>query len=129
MIHEKIFILAVDREAKIILKGNAANNSRQINIDFEFLIKEKHDKFFRSPIGINHPKYWKLQGLTPEKAQLMQLVYSGVSKKQLDTAIKEFKQFFGPGYVFSDTINIDERLKTLKGIKLTDINRRLLMSA
>jgi hypothetical protein len=110
MIHEKIFILAVDREAKIILKG-------------------KHDKFFRSPIGINHPKYWKLQSLKPEKAQLMQLVYSGVSKKQLDTAIKEFKQFFGPGYVFSDTINIDERLKTLKGIKLTDINRRLLMSA
>jgi hypothetical protein len=129
MIHEKIFILAVDREAKIIVKGNVANNSKQINIDFEFLIKEKHDKYFRSPIGVNHPKYWKLRSLTPEKAQLMQLVYSGVSKKQLDTAIKEFKQFFGPGYIFSNGIKIEERLKTLKGIRLTDINRRLLMSA
>jgi hypothetical protein len=57
------------------------------------------------------------------------LVYSGVSRKQLDMAIKEFKQFFGPGYVFSDTIKIEEKLKTLKGIKLTDINRRLLMAS
>jgi hypothetical protein len=129
MIHEKTFTLAVDREAKIIVKGSATNNSKQINIDFEFLIKEKQDKFFRSPIGLNHPKYWKLQSLTPEKAQAMQLVYSGVSRKQLDMAIKEFKQFFGPGYVFSDTIKIEEKLKTLKGIKLTDINRRLLMAS
>jgi len=128
MIHEKTYILAVDREAKIVMKGSASNNSRQVQIDFEFLIKEKHDKFFRAPIGLNHPKYWKLQRLTPEKAQSLQLVYSGLSKKHLDDAVKEFKQLFGAGYVFSDAINISERLKTLRGIRLTDMSRRLLMS-
>ena len=128
MIHEKTFILAVDREAKIVMKGNAGKNNRQVTIDFEFLIKEKHDKFFRAPIGLNHPKYWKLQRLTPEKSQLMQLVYSGISKKHLDEAVKEFKQFFGAGYIFSDAINVAERVKTLRGIRLTDMSRRLLMA-
>lgn len=126
MIHEKTFTLAVDREAKIIVKGDIANNSKQIDLDFEFLIKEKHDKYFRVPIGVNHPKYWKLRSLTPTKSKLMQLVYSGVSRKQLDAAIREFKQFFGPGVIFKDSINVDEKLKTLKGIRLTDINRKLL---
>jgi len=128
MIHEKTFILAVDREAKIVMKGNAGKNNRQVHIDFEFLIKEKHDKFFRVPIGLNHPKYWKLQRLTPEKSQLMQLVYSGLSKKHLDEAVKEFKKFFGAGYVFSDAINVAERVKTLRGIRLTDLSRRMLMA-
>lgn len=128
MVSEKIFTLAVGREAKIVIKGSAGKISGQIQLDFEFLIKEKHDKFFRAPIGINHPKYWKLQSLTPEKAQSMQLIYSGLSKKHLDEAVKEFKQCFGTGYVFSDTINIEERIKTLRGIRLTDMSRRMLMS-
>ena len=129
MIHEKTFNLAVDREAKIVVKGNASNNSRQVNIDFEFLIKEKHDKTFRSPIGIDHPKYWKLQRLSPEKSQLLQLVYSGISRKHLDEAIKEFKLFFGTGYIFNDAINVAERLKTLRGIRLTDVSRRMLAAS
>ncbi|MCF2447756.1 hypothetical protein L0657_27625 [Dyadobacter sp. CY345] len=128
MTHEKTFSLAVDREAKIVIKGTAVKNNRQVSIDFEFLIKEKHDKFFRAPIGLNHPKYWKLQSLTPEKSQLLQLVYSGLSKKHLDESVKEFKQFFGAGYVFSDAINVAKKVKTLRGIRLTDMSRRILMA-
>lgn len=126
MIHEKTFSLAADREAKIILKGNAEDHAGQVNIDFEFLIKEKHDKSFRLPIGIDHPKYWKLKRLTPEKSQLLQLVYSGISRKHLDEAIREFKQFFGAGYVFKEAVNVSERLKTLRGIRLSHVSRNLL---
>ena len=117
MVHEKIFNLAVDREAKVILKGGMPNISGQITIDFEFLIKEKNDRYFRSPIGENHPQYWKLKRLSPERAQLLQLEYSGLSKKQLNAAIKEFKQLAGLGYIFSDSIKIEENIKGLKGIR------------
>lgn len=126
MIHEKIFSLAVDREAKIIVKGTMSNLSRQVTIDYEFLIKDKNDRYFRSPIGINHPQYWKLKKLTPEKSQLLQLEYSGLSRKQLNVAIKEFKQIVGQGYIYNDTIKIEERIKTLKGIRITAVNRRML---
>ena len=126
MIHEKTFDLAIDREAKIIVKGSLANNSKQVTIDFEFLIKDKNDKYFRSPIGINHPQYWKLKKFSPEKAQLLQLEYSGISRKQLNIALREFKQLVGHGYVFNDTIRIEERIKTLKGIRVTAVSRRVL---
>ena len=117
MVHEKIFSLAVDREAKVILKGGMPNMSGQITVDFEFLIKEKNDRYFRAPIGVNHPQYWKLKRLSPERAQLLQLEYSGLSKKQLNAAIKEFKQLAGLGYIFSDSIKIEENIKGLKGIR------------
>ena len=126
MIHEKTFDLAVDRSAKIIVKGSLSNNSRQVTIDFEFLIKDKNDRYFRSPIGLNHPQYWKLQKLTAEKAQLLQLEYSGISRKQLNVALREFKQQIGLGYVFSDSIRIEEKIKSLKGIRVTAVNRRML---
>jgi len=126
MIHEKTFALAVDREAKIIVKGNVPNNGRQVAIDFEFLIKDKNDRYFRSPIGINHPQYWKLKKLSSEKAQLLQLEYSGISRKQLNVALKEFKQLVGSSYIFNDSIRIEERIKTLKGIRVTAVNRRTL---
>ena len=129
MIHEKIFSLSTDREAKIIIKGNIPGNSRLVTLDFEFLIKDKNDAYFRSPIGINHPQYWKLKRATPEKSQLLELEYSGISRKQLNLAIREFKQLIGIGYVFNDTIRIEERIKTLKGLRGNTVNRRESVSA
>lgn len=129
MVHEKIFNLAVDREAKIIVHGNLTATSRQVNIDFEFLIKDKNDRYFRAPIGVYHPQYWKLKKLTPEKSQMLQLEYSGLSRKQLNVAIKEFKQVIGPGYVFNDTIRIETRIKGLKGIRTNALSRRSLVTA
>ena len=128
MVHEKTFNLAVDREAKIIVHGNIPASSRQVDIDFEFLIKDKNDLYFRSPIGIYHPQYWKLKKLTSEKSQMLQLEYSGLSRKQLNIAIKEFKQVVGPGYVFNDTIRIETRIKGLKGIRTNALSRRPVLA-
>ena len=128
MVHEKIFNLAVDREAKIIVQGNIPASSKQVNIDFEFLIKDKNDRYFRAPIGIYHPQYWKLKKLTPEKSQMLQLEYSGLSRKQLNIAIKEFKQVVGSGFVFNDTIRIETRIKGLKGIRTNTLSRRALLT-
>jgi len=129
MVHEKIFKLAIGREAKIIMNGYLLNNSVEIAIEFEFLLKDSHEKYFRDPIGVNHPRYWKLKRSDQEKSQLLQLQYSGISKKQLSSAIEEFKQLMGPGFTFSYKIKIEETIKGLKGIRVGAQNRRLLTVA
>jgi hypothetical protein len=129
MILEKTFHLSVGREAKIVVRGQVARNRSEIVIDYEFLIREKHDTDFREPIGPNHPQYWKLKKSTPERSQLLQLEYSGISRKQIKEATREFKRLVGPGYTFRYQNEIEERTKYLKGIRVSAVSRRMLSVA
>lgn len=126
MIYEKRFILTVGREAKIILKADFQKNSNDVLIDFEFLIKDSHENDFHDPITSNHPQYWKLKKSTQEKAQLLQMEYSGVSRKQLYSAINEFKKRIGQGYNIHCNMNVEEKIKNLKGVRISALNRTLL---
>lgn len=126
MIHEKTFILAIGREAKIIVSGKIQRNGKEIEVSFEFLIKDSHDQYFHSPIGLNHPQYWKLKKSKAEKAQLLQMEYSGVSRKQLNEAIREFRHLIGPGFNLKYDVKIQDRIKTLKGIRLSTGTRRMI---
>ncbi|HEV7380143.1 MAG TPA: hypothetical protein VGN64_10140 [Dyadobacter sp.] len=128
MVHEKIFKLTVDREAKIVVKGSLMN-SGQVVINYDFLVKEKNDHTFRAPIGMDHPKYWKLKRLSNEKAVLLQLVYSGLSKKQLNIALKEFKEKAGMEYIFEDMPAVEKKARSLKGIKAVTLENRSLAMA
>lgn len=129
MILEKIFYLSVGREAKIVVKGQVGRNRGEMIIDYEFLIRERLDTDFRPPIGPNHPQYWKLKKSTAEKSQLLQLEYSGISRKQLKEVTQEFKRLVGPGYLFRFQNEIEERTKYLKGIRVSATSRRLLSVA
>ncbi len=129
MILEKTFHLSVGREAKIVVRGQVARSRKEIIIDYEFLIREKHDTDFREPIGSNHPQYWKLKKSTPERSQLLQLEYSGISRKQIKEATREFKRLAGPGYTFRYQNEIEERTKYLKGIRVSALSRRMLSVA
>jgi hypothetical protein len=126
MIHEKAFRHAVGREAKVIVRGEKAKYRKEVILDLEFLIKETHDPDYHAPIGINHPQYWKLKNYTAEKAQYLQLEYSGVSRKELLETVKEFKLLFGPGLTYSYKIPIKERIKHLKGIRIPATSKRML---
>ncbi|MCF0056294.1 hypothetical protein [Dyadobacter sp. CY356] len=126
MIYEKRFILTVGREAKIILKADFQKNSNEVTIDFEFLIKDTHETSFHDSIMSNHPQYWKLKKSTVDKAQLLQMEYSGVSRKQLYSAINEFKTRIGEHYEIHCNINIEEKIKNLKGVRISALNRTLL---
>ena len=128
MVHEKIFKLTVDREAKIIVKGSLIS-SGQIVISYDFLVKEKNDHTFRAPIGADHPRYWKLKRLSNEKAILLQLVYSGLSKKQLNVALNEFKEKAGANYIFEDMLGVEKKVRNLKGIKALPLDTRMMASA
>lgn len=112
-----------------MVRGQVARNRSEIVIDYDFLIREKHDTDFRAPIGPNHPQYWKLKKSDAEKAQLLQLEYSGISRKQIKEATREFQQMAGPGYTFVSRNEIEERTKYLKGIRVSAMNRRLLSVA
>ena len=66
MIHEKIFQLKSGREVKVIVKGFHLHDNPQFSTDCEILIKDPKEKYFRTPIGINHPQYWKMKRSTPQ---------------------------------------------------------------
>ena len=126
MTHEKIFSLSIGREAKIIVKGQPFKTNKEVLLELEFLIKDTSDRNFRLPIGTDHPQYWKLKKYTAEKCQYLQLEYSGISKREVMEAVKEFKQILGLKYNYRYKIPITERIKSLKGIRVTASNRRML---
>ncbi|KAA0991357.1 hypothetical protein [Dyadobacter aurulentus] len=92
MIHEKIFHLKSGREVKIVVKGYFLNDNPQVNTEYEVLIKEPKEMFFRTPIGANHPQYWKMKRSTTQQAKLLMLEYSGISQRQVSLAITEFNK-------------------------------------
>lgn len=118
MIYERIFRLTATREVKVVVNGSIRKGSSIIGIDFEFLIRENGEKGFRPAIGIEHPQYWKLKNYTPEKSQLLQLEYSGISRKQLKTAMREFEEMMGPGFSYAFSLGTETRIRNLKGLRV-----------
>jgi len=92
MKHERIFVLQSGRAAKVIITGILASDLSKVSIDIDVLVKDPKEEEFRAPIGISHPKYWKLQRLTDELARKLQIQYSGISEKQIRKAVKEFEK-------------------------------------
>ncbi|GLU53849.1 hypothetical protein [Dyadobacter frigoris] len=92
MIHEKVFTLKNRREVKVIFKATYLPTTQKLKTDYEILIREPGEKLFREPIGISHPKYWKLQTVSKEQGRELILLYSGISHKQLQSAENEFNQ-------------------------------------
>lgn len=125
MILEKAFYVGGDRVAKIIVRGKFTRSRSEIALDFEFLIKEKNDTDFRQPIGENHPQYWKLKKSDSGRSQLLQLEYSGISRKQLREAISAFKVQAGTGIELTYQNPIEEKTKYLKGMRTSALSRRI----
>lgn len=92
MIHEKVFQLKSGREVKVIVKGYFLNDNPELSTDYEILVREPREKYFRTPIGVDHPQYWKMKRSGKQQAKLILLEYSGISQKHINQAIKEFNQ-------------------------------------
>lgn len=123
---EKKLRLAASRDAKIIISGRPQRDSNIVIMDLHFLIKESADGHFRDPIGENHPQFWKLKKSSPEKALLLQLVYSGISRRELRAAVTEFREKYGPDYHYIGPFDIEIRTKYLKGIRVRAVERHAL---
>ena len=90
MVHEKVFTLKNRREVKVIYKSIPNPISQKLKFEYEILIREPGEKAFRIPIGISHPKCWKLQKATKEQGRELVLVYSGITRRHLLEVEKEF---------------------------------------
>ncbi len=90
MVHEKIFTLKNRREVKIIFKSIQNAVTQKLKFDYEILIREPGEKSFRLPIGVSHPKYWKLQKVGKEQGRELILMYSGITQRHLLEAEREF---------------------------------------
>lgn len=73
-----------------MVEGILADDLSKVSIVVNVLIRDPKEEAFRSPIGPTHPKYWKLKSLDPEKARQLQIQYSGVHRKHIRKAIREF---------------------------------------
>jgi hypothetical protein len=90
MTHEKIFVLETGRTVKVVVEGVLASDLSKVSIQVDVLIKDPKDEEFRAPIGLTHPKYWKLRGADREKASSLQIQYSGITSKHIRKAVREF---------------------------------------
>ena len=89
MIHEKTFTVYADRLVKLVIKTSEQIPDAALQIELDVLIRETNEQQFRSPIGATYPKYWKLKRLDAGQAALLQIKYSGISRKQIRSAISE----------------------------------------
>ncbi|WP_353720484.1 hypothetical protein [Dyadobacter sp. 676] len=90
MTHEKIFVLETGRAVKVMVEGVLADDLSKVSIQVDVLIKDPKDEEFKPPIGLAHPKYWKLKSLDPAKARELQIQYSGAHRKHIRKTIREF---------------------------------------
>jgi len=100
MIHEKTFLHVTGRIIKVIIKGYISPEESTIRTELEVLIKEPKETYFHPPIGLTHPQFWKLKKLDKEQAALLQRAYSGLSDKQLNSAMKEFHEIAQSSVLF-----------------------------
>lgn len=87
---EKTVLLDSGRTVKII--AHEPSLEEKGDIKFEVLIKEPQDEHFRPPIGLSHPKYWKLRKMDADKSILLKLCYSGLSEKQARLIVQELNR-------------------------------------
>ena len=92
MVHEKTFTLETGRSVKVIAKSEFPAEQAKAVPEIEVLIKESKEQDFHPPIGITHPKYWKLKKLDSQQSKRLQIQYSGITEKQLRKTISEFKR-------------------------------------
>ncbi|SEI68503.1 hypothetical protein SAMN05216327_103239 [Dyadobacter sp. SG02] len=92
MIHEKIFQLRSGREVKVVVKSYFLHDNPQRDTDCEILIREPKEKYFRTPIGVNHPQYWKMKRSSAQQAKVLLMEYSGITQRQINQAITEFNR-------------------------------------
>jgi len=92
MVHEKVFVLKNRREVKVIFASISDPVSQKLKYDYTILIKEPGEKVFREPIGVSHPKYWKLQKASREQGRELILTYSGISRRHLTDVEREFEK-------------------------------------
>ena len=94
MVHEKVFTLKNRREVKVVFKSIPNPITQKVKFEYEVLIREPGEKSFRIPIGISHPKYWKLQKATKEQGRELVLTYSGITRRHLLEVEREFNSLF-----------------------------------
>jgi hypothetical protein len=84
----KMFLL---RNGRIVSVTRASTTPMEVLTPsgLDVSVKEPREEFFHAPIGLAHPKYWKLKTLDPSRQRILQLKYSGLNKREIDIALAD----------------------------------------
>lgn len=79
------------RNGRIVSVTRAPSTPMQILTPsgLDVSVKEPRDDFFHAPIGLAHPKYWKLKSMDPSQQRVLQLQHSGLNKREIGIAIAD----------------------------------------
>ena len=88
---EKTWLLSSGRSVKITTPLNTSSKTYAEDISFDVTIKDALETHYHPPIEESHPRYWKLQRIGPAQQPILQLQYSGLSKRQIKDAISSLK--------------------------------------
>ena len=88
MATNKMFLL---RNGRIVMVTRAITAPMELLTPsgLDVSVKEPRDEFFHAPIGLAHPKYWKLKSLDPGRQRILQLKYSGLSKSEVGISLAD----------------------------------------
>ncbi|MEO6285367.1 MAG: hypothetical protein ABIN80_09415 [Dyadobacter sp.] len=90
LIREKVVLLRTGKMVKIVSRQLQDNDLHKTDNQVDVLVREQDQENFRPFLSISHPKYWKFINLNPRQSIILQLKYSGLSKKEIALVIEEF---------------------------------------
>jgi hypothetical protein len=88
---EKTLLLPSGRSVKVTAMISSLLDPVNENISFDVMIRNPLETHFHPPIEQTHPKFWKLQRLAAAQQSILQLQYSGLSKRQIKNIISVLK--------------------------------------
>ena len=92
MIYKKTYLQLSGRSLMVVVKGFINSEEYDVTTELEVLVKEPDEKDFYPPVGIGHFAYEKLLSLGKDDARQLQIIYSGITLKQMNQTLTEFEQ-------------------------------------
>lgn len=86
-----------------MLRLASQSEAQRFAISCDVLVKDPGQTVFRQPLTTQHPKYRLFKNQGPEKLELMQIAYSGISQTQFEQAIGAFKRDLRAGTDIHDS--------------------------
>lgn len=88
---EKILLLPSGRSVKLTTLILTHFKPSGEDVSLNVMIRDPLETHYHPPIEETHPRFWKLQRLAAAKQLVLQLQYSGLSKRQIKNIISGLK--------------------------------------
>ncbi|WP_159476725.1 hypothetical protein [Dyadobacter sp. 3J3] len=90
LLREKVVLLRTGKMVKIVRREHIETISQKTDNRVDVFVRELDQDTFSPFLNVSHPKYYKFINHLPRPSVILQLRYSGLSKKEIALIIEEF---------------------------------------